>query len=62
MSNKKTVLPAHPRFDRISETWLDAWFDIVAGRNWAVDKKIPDRRYIERIISEKYSVIAAGLR
>jgi maltose-binding protein MalE len=62
MANKKTVLPAHPKFDRIRSLWLDAWIDIVMGKNWSNDRKSPDRRFIEKKLKEKYRVMAAGLQ
>lgn len=54
MHNKVTIIPGHMRFDEISTIYLNAWFDIVVTKNWSIDKKIPDRNYIKKIIAEKY--------
>jgi ABC-type glycerol-3-phosphate transport system substrate-binding protein len=62
MSNKKTVLPSHPRFDQIRNVWLDAWVDIVIGKQWSSDGKIPDRRFIEDRIRTRYGTIVAGIK
>jgi ABC-type glycerol-3-phosphate transport system substrate-binding protein len=62
MENKKTTLPNHPRFDKISNMYLDAWFDIVVGKNWSADKSKPDRTYIKSIINTIYGPRVAELR
>jgi len=62
MANKKTTLPAHPRFDEIRNVYLDAWFDIVVDRNWSLDRKTPDPRYIRQVLDEHYAVQVAKLK
>jgi ABC-type glycerol-3-phosphate transport system substrate-binding protein len=54
MYNKTTIVPSHPRFNEIGHIYLDAWFDIVVGKNWSDNKSIPDRIFIQRYINEKY--------
>ncbi len=54
MHNKFTTLPGHPRFDQIGNIYLDAWFDIVVGRNWSEDKTQPNREYIKKTLEVKY--------
>ncbi|MBD3391823.1 MAG: extracellular solute-binding protein [Chitinivibrionales bacterium] len=56
MANKKTVLPSHPKFDKIRDVYLDAWFDIVVNRNWAAGKSggTPDAGHIESVLSGTY--------
>ena len=54
LNNKYTRIPSHPRFDKIQAIYLDAWYDIVVGKNWSEDKKIPQRNYIKRLIEERY--------
>ncbi len=56
--NKSTVVPSHAQFNKISNLYLDAWFDIVVNRNWSGNKKIPDRFYIKQILDIKYSPLA----
>jgi ABC-type glycerol-3-phosphate transport system substrate-binding protein len=53
--NNNTIVPDQPRFDEIANLYLDAWYDIVVGRNWAADKGVPKRDYIIKILQEKYS-------
>lgn len=54
MHNKFTIVPSHARFDEIGNIYLEAWFDIVVNKNWSVDKAVPDRTYIEKLIADKY--------
>jgi len=53
--NDNNILPSIPRFDKIVSIYLDAWFDIVAGKNWAEEEGPPDRAYIAELISDKYT-------
>ena len=53
--NDNNILPTIPYFDKIVNVYLDAWFDIVASRNWAPEKDPPDREFITARIIEKHS-------
>jgi hypothetical protein len=54
MYNNKIIVPSHPRFNEIGHIYLDAWFDIIVGKNWSDTKSIPDRTFIESYIGKKY--------
>lgn len=53
--NDSNILPSIPRFDAIVTLYCDAWFDIVAGRNWAKKGGPPDRVYIADRIAKTYT-------
>lgn len=53
--NQLTTVPAHNCFHKIADVYLDAWFDIVANKNWSTKKNgIPDRFYIKKVLDIKY--------
>ncbi len=53
--NDANILPSIPNFDKIVDIYTEAWFDIVAGKNWAKEEGPPDRAYINELISESYT-------
>ena len=61
MQNGYTTLPAHPQIGKIGSLYLDAWYDIVAGRNWSPDKGIPQRNYIRDRLATVYKVQAGKI-
>jgi ABC-type glycerol-3-phosphate transport system substrate-binding protein len=61
MHNKYTVLPSHPRFDAVRNAYLDAWFDIVAEKNWSDGGEAPSREYIARLLTEQYGAAVQRL-
>ncbi len=54
MKNRKTVLPSQSGFDRVRNTYLSAWFDIVVRGNWSADRRYPNRQYIADLLSAVY--------
>jgi len=45
----------------ISSLYIDLWFNLIVGRNWAVaGDAIPDRTYMEKTIRDRYTTKAAG--
>jgi hypothetical protein len=56
--NKSTVIPANAAFDKINGVYIDAWYDIVVGKNWSVDKKLPLRDFVSNVLSSKYAPAA----
>ena len=58
MQNGLTTLPMNPKLGRIGEVYLDAWYDIVADKNWSADKLFPQRDHIRETLARKYAVQA----
>ena len=58
MQNGLTTLPMNPKLGAIGEVYLDAWYDIVANKNWSADKLFPQRDYIRETLAAKYAVRA----
>jgi ABC-type glycerol-3-phosphate transport system substrate-binding protein len=58
MQNGLTTLPANPKLGKIGDVYLDAWYDIVANKNWSADKMFPQRDYIRETLATKYAVRA----
>ncbi len=53
--NDNNILPSIPRFDKIVQVYLDAWYDIVIEKNWAEEEGAPpDRNYIANNIAENF--------
>jgi hypothetical protein len=65
MQNGYTALPAHPQIGKIGALYLEAWYDMVAGKNWSADKSLPQRDYIRDRLASVYRVradrVLAGL-
>jgi hypothetical protein len=53
--NNNTIVPLNPHFDAIAGLYLDAWFDIVVGRNWSDDKGAPQLKYIVKLLNDNYT-------
>ena len=58
MRNGLTTLPMNPKLGRIGDVYLDAWYDIVADKNWSADKLFPQRDHISEALARKYAVRA----
>ena len=57
--NGNNLIPAHRSFAAISELYLQAWNDIVKGKNWSMSKGgAPNYDYIESVIRKKYAAKA----
>ena len=61
MNNGATTLPVNAAFDKISNLYIDAWYDIVVNRNWSFDKKAPLWDYIQGVLDNTYASKAAKL-
>jgi hypothetical protein len=61
MLNGKTVLPAQRNMVKIGDIYLDAWYAIVAGKNWSPDKTVPNRDYLRELLASLYAPRAARL-
>ena len=61
MHNKSTVVPVNPNFDKIGALYLDAWFDIVVGKNWSGSQGQPDRAHIAKVIETAYATKAESI-
>lgn len=61
MENGNTALPAHPQIAKIGALYLDAWYDIVAGKNWSSDKSVPQREFIRNRLATVYQARAVKI-
>jgi ABC-type glycerol-3-phosphate transport system substrate-binding protein len=61
MNNGSTTLPTNSAIDKIGNLYLDAWYDIVVGRNWSTDGIAPRWEYIQGVLENKYIPQAAKL-
>lgn len=61
MQNGLTTLPANPNLDRIGGVYLDAWYDIVANRNWSDDRVYPERAFIAGRLAALYAARAGRI-
>jgi len=61
MHNGSAVLPANSNIDKIGNLYLDAWYDIVVGRNWSDRGAFPQWDYIHKILETKYVPQAARI-
>jgi hypothetical protein len=59
MNNGSTTLPANANIDKIGNIYLDAWYDMVVGKNWSPDKQAPQWEYVKQIIETNYAPQAA---
>jgi ABC-type glycerol-3-phosphate transport system substrate-binding protein len=59
--NSNVVVPTNPHFDAISNCYLEAWYDIVVGKNWSTDKKYPQMNYIRDVLKNTYVPKATAL-
>lgn len=61
MINGTTVLPDSPYFDKISNLYLDMWYDIVANKNWSSGSGSPEWWFIKNRIETKYAPAASSI-
>jgi ABC-type glycerol-3-phosphate transport system substrate-binding protein len=61
MNNGTAVLPANNNIDKIGNLYLDAWSDIVVGKNWSKQGDFPQRDYIHELLEKKYVPQAARI-
>jgi hypothetical protein len=61
MNNGSTTLPTNPVTEKIAGLYLDAWYDIIVGRNWSPDGKTPQWDYIQHVLETRYAPQAAKL-
>ena len=61
MNNGSTTLPTNAAIDKIGNLYLDAWYDIVVGRNWSSDGISPRWEHIQGVLETKYAPQAAKL-
>ncbi len=61
MENKDVVIPMNEHFDAIGALYLDAWFEIVAGKNWSHTGGLPSRETIANRLSDDYVPRAAKI-
>ncbi|MCU0608213.1 MAG: extracellular solute-binding protein [Chitinispirillaceae bacterium] len=59
MENGYTTLPGDHRLGNIGLVYLDAWYEMVAGKNWSADKTKPDRAYLAQRLATEYAPRAA---
>ncbi len=67
--NGNNFVSSHDRFSEIVALYLDAWYDIVVGKNWAPAKEeeesptteAPSRDHIENILWKNYSTKAVKI-
>ena len=61
MNNGSITLPTHAEMNKIAGLYLDAWYDIVVGRNWSSNGKAPQWDYVQGVLESKYEPQAAKL-
>lgn len=61
MHNQNSVVPTNPAFGKISDLYLDAWFDIVVGKNWPAGAVEPRPAAIRSTLESKYAPQALNL-
>jgi hypothetical protein len=59
MHNGHLSIPSNAQFGKISNGYLDMWYDIVVNRNWPSGSLIPSRTYISDRIGEMLVSIAS---
>ncbi|MBN1127461.1 MAG: extracellular solute-binding protein, partial [Chitinispirillaceae bacterium] len=59
--NGHTVLPAHRRLGKLGDLYIDAWYNIVAAKNWSPDTMVPQRDHIRDLLSSLYAPRAKRL-
>lgn len=55
MYNGYTTIPSVHGFDRISNLYLDMWYDIVVNKNWSDGSPYPSRAYIRNRIETSFA-------
>jgi hypothetical protein len=55
MYNGHTTIPSNKNFSRISNLYLDMWYDIVVNKNWSDQSPYPSRSYIRDRIETEFT-------
>jgi len=61
MQNGDITLPSSENMDKIENLYVDAWYDIVVGKNWSNDGSPPRWDYIQKVLETKYAPRAAAI-